>query len=89
MIDMEIVGGISAIAFIIGLLEFLQKVGLNKKYLPFIALAFGLLTSIGYYYYGNTTWFEAIIIGIMLGLCATGVCYGTREMVDAFRSRNK
>jgi|LSQX01.2.fsa_nt_gb hypothetical protein len=85
MLDMEIVGGISAIAFIIGLLEFSQKVGLNKKYVPLVALAFGLLTSIGYYYYGNTTWFEAIVIGIMLGLCATGVCYGGREVANGFR----
>ncbi len=85
MPDIEIVGGISAIAFIIGLLEFLRKVGLNKKYLPFLALAFGLLTAVGYYYYSGTTWFEAIIIGVMLGLCATGVCYGSREMANAFR----
>ncbi|HHU77112.1 MAG TPA: hypothetical protein GXZ24_09525 [Firmicutes bacterium] len=87
MIDLEIVSGVSAIALIIGLLEIAQRAGLNKKYVPFVSLALGLLTSIGYFYFGNTTWFEAIITGIMIGLCATGVCFGGREMVDAFRKQ--
>ena len=65
MIDMEIVGGISAIAFIIGLLEFLQKLGLNKSIFLLSRSPLDYFTSIGYYYYGNTTWFEAIVIGIM------------------------
>jgi hypothetical protein len=88
VIDLEIVSGVSAIALIIGLLEVAQKAGLDKKYVPFVSLAFGLLTSVGYFYFGGTTWFEAIVVGIVIGLCATGVCFGGREMVDAFRKHH-
>jgi hypothetical protein len=88
--DIELVAGISAVIIIIGLIEVLKRVaGLNEKFAPVIAIILGLAASFGLSYYGETKVFEAIILGLAVGLSAVGLFSGTKNTVEGIRNNKK
>ncbi|MBS4172615.1 hypothetical protein [Bacillus sp. FJAT-49736] len=68
---------VAIIPLIIGVVELFKRAGLSKKYSPFIAVILGLLFGI-FYVSGSIK--EGIIIGLMLGLSASGLYSGTKNM---------
>lgn len=87
--SMEMVGGASAIAIVLGLVQLAKKMGLKEKYCPLLSTLLGLLISLGYYYYNYKTWYEAVIIGLVIGLSAMGLYSGTKETVQLFSCREE
>lgn len=86
MTGMEMVGGASAIAIIMGLVQLL---GVKEKYCPLLAVLLGLLISLGYHYFNQNTWYEALIVGLVLGLSAVGLYSGTRETAELFNCKQE
>lgn len=82
MTTMEMVGGASSIALVFGLVQLAKIMGLKEKYCPLLALFLGLLVSLGYHYYNHKTWYEAVIIGLVIGLSSIGLYSGTKETVQ-------
>ncbi|NMB35049.1 MAG: hypothetical protein GX989_02050 [Firmicutes bacterium] len=82
MTTMEMVGGASSIALVLGLVQLAKILGLKEKYCPFLSLCLGLLVSLGYHFYNHKTWYEAVIIGLVIGLSAMGLYSGTKETVQ-------
>jgi hypothetical protein len=80
--NMEMVGGASAIAIILGLVQVARRLGLKEKYCPLLSTVLGLLISLGYHFFNHKTWYEALIIGLVLGLSSVGLYSGTRETVE-------
>ncbi|RDW14974.1 hypothetical protein [Oceanobacillus chungangensis] len=68
------------IPLIIGLVQLLRTVGLNKKYLPLASLIFGLAGGIFYMYPEDLK--GGIIVGLMLGLSASGLYSGTKNTLE-------
>jgi L-lactate permease len=89
MSDLELISGVSAIPIILGLVKLARMIGLKEKYAPLLTVALGELASITYYFYSNQTWYEAVIVGLILGLSAIGLYSGTRETMEAFRKPKK
>ncbi|MDO9534394.1 MAG: hypothetical protein Q7J85_03455 [Bacillota bacterium] len=89
MIDLEFVGGISAVAIIMGLVQLSRKFGVTEKYTPLVAIFLGLLASLGYNYFGDQKWFEALIIGLALGLSSIGLESTTRIALQVYREQRK
>jgi len=87
MLNFELVGSISAIAVILGLVQLARILGLQEKYAPLLSVGLGLLASIGYHFYSQQTWFEVIVIGLVLGLSSIGLYSGTKETIEAFRQK--
>lgn len=68
------------IPLILGLVELCKKAGVNKKILPFIALVLGIV--IGVVYVTDFDLKQGILVGVMLGLSASGLYSGTKNTVE-------
>lgn len=77
--DIELVSGISAVLLIIGLVSLAKAIGFPSKYGTVLAIALGLAASFGYTYFRETEWFVALIMGLGLGLTASGLYSGTKN----------
>ena len=71
---------VALIPLIIGLVQILKTIGLKKKYLPLASLIFGLGGGIYYIYPDDLK--GGIIVGIMLGLSASGLYSGTKNALE-------
>lgn len=71
--------GVAIIPLIIGIVELFKKGGLPAKYSPFVAVFFGLVLGL---IFMDLAVKEGIIVGIMLGLSASGLYSGTKNMVE-------
>lgn len=71
---------VALIAVIVGLVELLKGLGLKKKLLPVASLVFGLAAGIFYVYPGDLK--GGIIVGLMLGLSASGLYSGTKSTIE-------
>ena len=68
------------IPLIIGLVQLLKYTGLNKRLLPITSLVFGVLAGIFYVYPGDIR--GGILIGLMMGLSASGMYSGGKAMIE-------
>ena len=82
LFDLEIIEGVSAIAIIIALVEIAKRLGMRPRYAPLLSLALGILASFGYNYYAETTWYTALITGLVLGLSAIGAYSGIKNTIE-------
>lgn len=71
---------IALIPLIIGLVEVFKRYGINKKALPVIALSFGVLAGIFYVYPNDLK--GGILVGLMLGLSASGLYSGAKNTIE-------
>jgi uncharacterized membrane protein YGL010W len=71
---------VAIIPLILGIVELFKRAGIPKKYSPFIAVILGLLFGI---FYMATNIKEGIIVGLMLGLSASGLYSGTKNMTKS------
>ena len=72
-----VVNGISFIAVVFGLVEFLKKFGLKGEILTVLSMGVGVLLGVGYQlaqkYEAFGEWYGVAIFGIAVGLAASGV----------------
>jgi len=68
------------IPLIIGLVELFKKAGVNKKYLPFIALVIGI--AVGVVYVADYDWKQGVLVGAMLGLAASGLYSSSKNTLE-------
>lgn len=81
--DVELIGGVSAVVIIIGLIEILKTLlCMDPKLAPVIAVVLGLAASFGLAYYGDTKAFEAIVTGLAIGLSAVGLYSGAKNVTE-------
>ena len=72
--------GVALIAIIIGLVEVLKRTGLPKKLLPLSSLLFGIAAGVFYVHPSDLK--GGIIVGIMMGLSASGLYSGTKNTIE-------
>lgn len=82
--DMFEVYDVMLIPLIIGLVQVLKTLGLRKKFLPLASVIFGIAGGVFYVYPDDLK--GGIIVGIMLGLSASGLYSGTK---NSFEKNNK
>lgn len=68
------------IGVIIGLVELLKALHVPKKILPLASLIFGLIGGVFYIYPGDPK--AGILVGIIMGLSASGLYSGTKSIVE-------
>ena len=72
------------IAVIVGLSELVKRIGVNPKFIPIVNIIIGILAGIVYTNPGD---FKAgIFTGIVMGLSASGLYSGTKNMVQAIQA---
>jgi len=72
--------GIAIIPLLIGVLEVIKRLGVNKKYIPIISLLLGIGTGILLFADGDLK--AGIIKGIYIGLSAVGLYSGAKNTVE-------
>lgn len=70
---------VALVPLILGLVELFKRGGLPAKFSPFVAVFFGLFFGIIYL---DVTTKEGIIIGLVLGLSASGLYSGTKNIIE-------
>lgn len=78
---------ITLVPLISGLVEVIKQVGIPKKYSSILSIIFGVL--LGMIYAGPTDLKRGIIMGIMLGLSASGLYSGTRSVHETIKQINQ
>ncbi|MBP1917169.1 L-cystine uptake protein TcyP (sodium:dicarboxylate symporter family) [Lederbergia galactosidilyticus] len=68
------------IPLILGVVELFKQVGVNKKILPFISLALGII--VGIVYVAEFDLKQGILVGAMLGLSASGLYSGAKNTIE-------
>ena len=68
------------IPLIIGMVELLKMYGMKKRLLPPIALVFGIVGGIFYVYPEDIK--AGILVGVMMGLSASGLYSGGKAVVE-------
>jgi hypothetical protein len=69
------------IPIIIGIVEVVKRAGLPNKFSPLVSLAIGLF--FGFVFLD--TFKESLIIGLMVGLSATGLYSGSKNLNEAVK----
>lgn len=69
---------------ILGLVELFKVLGLNPKYSPLVAIFFGIV--LGVVYLTDFDWKQGILVGVILGLSASGLYSGGK---NTFEKREK
>lgn len=70
---------IAIIPLITGLVQLFKLAGIRAKYAPFIAVILGVL--FGVFFVGNNVK-DGILIGLVLGLSASGLYSGSKNMLE-------
>lgn len=68
------------IPLIIGVVELLKMYGVKKRLLPIMALVFGMIGGIVYIYPNDIK--AGILVGLMMGLSASGLYSGGKAVVE-------
>ena len=68
------------IPLIIGTVELLKMYGMKKRLLPLVALVFGIVGGVFYVYPEDIK--AGILVGVMMGLSASGLYSGGKAVVE-------
>lgn len=71
------------VALIIAIAELVKGLGINKKYIPIVDVAVGILLAfLVYYTYFNRSVIETIVLGLAQGLSACGLFSGIKNLTQ-------
>ena len=73
---------VAQVALIVGLAEIVKGFGLEKRWIPLVDLALGLMSGIFVYHFAfSYAWIHSAVIGIALGLSACGLFSGYKNLI--------
>jgi len=75
--------GVALVPIIIGISEVAKRVGFPKKFIPILDLTLGIAAGFIYAAPGNAK--EAALVGIALGLSASGLYSGVKNVAQAVK----
>lgn len=70
---------VALVPLIVGVIEVFKRVGLPAKFSPLVAMFLGITLGILYL---DVAMKEGVIIGLALGLSASGLYSGTKNMIE-------
>lgn len=77
---------LAQVALIMAIAEIIKKLGLDKRYIPLVDVALGLLAGvIIYIVYFHMNPVEGVLIGLALGLSACGLFSGTKNVIEKIK----
>jgi hypothetical protein len=80
---MDIIDLIAQVAIIVGISEVYKRAGFNSKYIPILTLIYGEM--FGFIFYPQFEWSKCLMIGIFLGLSASGAFSGVKNVYEGFK----
>jgi len=86
MDDIELVAGIPLSLLVMGCVAALRQAGLPSKYAPMVSVALGITFALIAYVTDTvefSTWFAALVAGIVSGLTASGIYSSVKKFAEA------
>jgi hypothetical protein len=77
--------GFAIVPIIMGISEILKQIGVNAKVIPTINLIQGLIFGAGLYIYQGKDVVEGIIVGLVMGLLASGLYSSGKNTIEAMK----
>jgi hypothetical protein len=77
---MDVGRDMPAVLVVMGVVQLAKALGFPSRFSGLLAVALGLVISLGYTYFSETPWFTTLIRGLAVGLSATGL-YSTVKHV--------
>lgn len=77
--DLEVFG-VALVPLILALVELFKRTGLSDKWSPVLSVVLGLLA--GVFVLDTGDLYEGIVVGLALGLSATGLYSGTKNVKE-------
>jgi len=71
-VDLDLAGGIAASGIIVGLVQLAKTLGFPTKFAGLLSVGMGLIMAVVYSFFRDTTWFQVVVLGLGLGLTASG-----------------
>jgi 4-hydroxybenzoate polyprenyltransferase len=71
-VDLDLAGGIAASGIIVGLVQLAKTLGFPTKFAGLLSVGMGLIMAVVYSFFRDTTWFQVVVLGLGLGLAASG-----------------
>jgi len=65
-------GGVAASGVIVGLVQLAKTLGFPSKYAGLLSVGIGLIVTVVYSFFRDSTWYHVVIMGLALGLVAAG-----------------
>ena len=82
-IELTQFAGVLAVPFIIGLVEAAKRLGMGDLFATPLAVGLGIALSVGWHaatvYPAAAPWVQALMLGIALGLAASGLYSGAKR----------
>lgn len=88
MFDYEVYG-IALLPIIIGLVQLVKGFRIPNKYMPIVSIIIAEAISIFFMMNGDTDYKKAILVGLQLGLAATGLYSGVKNITQKNKYKNK
>jgi len=70
--DIELIAGVGALGLIVAVVQLIKAAGFPSKFAGLLAVLLGLLLGLAYTFWNATPWYQAVILGLALGLAAAG-----------------
>lgn len=77
---------IALVPLIMALVQLVKLVGLKAKYSPFVAILLGIVFGV---FYLSSELKEGILIGLVLGLSASGLYSGSKNLMENDKNKRK
>lgn len=84
LMDAEVFG-VALVPLILALVELFKRTGLPDKWSPVLSVVLGLLA--GVFVLDTGDLYEGIVVGLALGLSATGLYSGTKNVKEGVESQ--
>lgn len=81
---------VAQVGLIMAIAELIKRLGLNKRFIPLVDLALGILSGVVIYtvYMGRNP-IEGVVLGIALGLSACGLFSGVKNVAELVKEDKK
>lgn len=81
---MEAVMTLATVPAILALVQLAKDLGLRGHWALLLSVGLGVVLNVAVVFLGDTTWFQAVAAGLLLGLSAAGL-YDTAKVASAKR----
>ena len=76
-------------AIIVGLSQMVKNMGVNPKWIPLVNIFFGLVGSYIYSFIQPMDWPQAVFNGLIIGLTASGLFSGAKNVAEGLRKEGE
>lgn len=80
--ELELLAGVPAVGVIVGLVQLMKSMGFPSRYAGVLAVVLGLASSFAHTFYADSDLYRASVLGLMIGLSASGLWSTGKHVIN-------